>query len=67
MSIYVFSDDLEEANKIIDNTNAGGAAINCVAIQGALPSLGLVDQEIVEWEGIMALRDLENFPILEEW
>lgn len=40
LGLYVFADDVGEANKIIDNTNSGGAAINCAAMQGALPSLG---------------------------
>ncbi|KAF2667150.1 aldehyde dehydrogenase [Microthyrium microscopicum] len=40
LGLYVYSDDLDAANKIIDNTNSGGAAINCAAMQGALPSLG---------------------------
>jgi coniferyl-aldehyde dehydrogenase len=40
LALYVFSDDMAAANKIIDNTNSGGAAINCIAMQGALPSLG---------------------------
>ena len=40
LGLYVFSDDIAAANKIIDNTNSGGAAINCAAMQGALPSLG---------------------------
>jgi coniferyl-aldehyde dehydrogenase len=40
LGLYVYSDNLDEANNIIDNTNSGGAAINCAAMQGALPSLG---------------------------
>lgn len=40
LGLYVFSDDLAAADKIIDNTNSGGAAINCAALQGALPSMG---------------------------
>jgi coniferyl-aldehyde dehydrogenase len=40
LGLYVYSDNLDKANRIIDNTNSGGAAINCTAMQGALPSLG---------------------------
>jgi coniferyl-aldehyde dehydrogenase len=39
LGLYVFSPDVNAANTIINNTNSGGAAINCVALQGALPSL----------------------------
>ncbi|KAF2436268.1 aldehyde dehydrogenase [Tothia fuscella] len=40
LGLYVYSDDMVAADKIIDNTNSGGAAINCAAMQGALPSMG---------------------------
>lgn len=40
LGLYVFGDDIDAANKILENTNSGGAAINCIALQGALPSLG---------------------------
>lgn len=40
LGLYVYSDDPAAADAIIDNTNSGGAAINCAAMQGALPSLG---------------------------
>jgi coniferyl-aldehyde dehydrogenase len=40
LGLYVFGDDIDAANKILETTNSGGAAINCIALQGALPSLG---------------------------
>jgi coniferyl-aldehyde dehydrogenase len=40
LGLYVYSANLDEANKIIDHTNSGGAAVNCTAVQSALPSLG---------------------------
>jgi len=62
-ALYVFSDDLEEANKIIDNTNSGGAAINCVAMQGALPSLGFGgsgNSGMGRHHGIEGFREFSN-------
>ena len=40
LGLYVFTDDDEVAERIIQNTNSGGASINSCAMQGALPSLG---------------------------
>lgn len=40
LGLYVYSDDMDTANNIVNNTNSGGAAINCSALQAALPSLG---------------------------
>lgn len=67
LGLYVFSDDLEEANKII--TTRTRVVLPLIVSQCRVLRLlsDLVDQEIVEWEGIIALRDLGNFPILEEW
>ena len=39
LGLYVFGDDIDAANAIINQTNSGGAAINVGAMQGALPSL----------------------------
>ena len=40
LGLFMYSDNLDEVNKIIDKTNSGGAATNCTAMQGALPSPG---------------------------
>jgi coniferyl-aldehyde dehydrogenase len=63
LGLYVYSDDAEEANKIIDNTNSGGAAINCAAIQGALPSLGFGgsgNSGMGRHHGIEGFREFSN-------
>jgi len=63
LGLYVFSDDLEAANKIINNTNSGGAAINCAAMQGALPSLGFGgsgNSGMGRHHGIEGFREFSN-------
>jgi len=63
LGLYVFGDDVEAANKIIENTNSGGAAINCVAIQGALPSLGFGgsgNSGMGRHHGIEGFREFSN-------
>jgi coniferyl-aldehyde dehydrogenase len=63
LGLYVYSDDPEEANKIIDNTNSGGAAINCAAMQGALPSLGFGgsgNSGMGRHHGIEGFREFSN-------
>jgi coniferyl-aldehyde dehydrogenase len=63
LGLYVYSDDAEEANKIIDNTNSGGAAINCAAMQGALPSLGFGgsgNSGMGRHHGIEGFREFSN-------
>jgi coniferyl-aldehyde dehydrogenase len=37
LRLYVYSKSLEEVNKIINDTNSGGAAIDVAAMHGALP------------------------------
>jgi hypothetical protein len=37
LGLYVYSKSLEEVNKIINDTNSGGAAIDVAAMHGALP------------------------------
>jgi coniferyl-aldehyde dehydrogenase len=63
LGLYVFSSDLEAANKIIDNTNSGGAAINCAAMQGALPSMGFGgsgNSGMGRHHGIEGFREFSN-------
>jgi coniferyl-aldehyde dehydrogenase len=63
LALYVFSDDMAVANKIIDNTNSGGAAINCVAVQGALPSMGFGgsgNSGMGRHHGIEGFREFSN-------
>jgi coniferyl-aldehyde dehydrogenase len=63
LGLYVYSDDLDAANKIIDNTNSGGAAINCAAMQGALPSLGFGgsgNSGMGRHHGIEGFREFSN-------
>lgn len=63
LGLYVFSDDMDAANKIIDNTNSGGAAINCVAFQGALPSLpfgGSGNSGMGRHHGVEGFREFSN-------
>lgn len=63
LGLYVFSDNLEEADKIINNTNSGGAAVNCVAMQGALPALGFGgsgNSGMGRHHGIEGFREFSN-------
>lgn len=63
LGLYVYSDNLDEANNIIDNTNSGGAAINGAAMQGALPSLGFGgsgDSGMGRHHGIEGFREFSN-------
>jgi coniferyl-aldehyde dehydrogenase len=63
LGLYVFADDIKEANRIIDNTNSGGAAINCAAMQGALPSLGFGgsgNSGMGRHHGIEGFREFSN-------
>jgi len=63
LALYVFGDDLDAANKIIDETNSGGAAINCAALQGALPSLpfgGSGNSGMGRHHGVEGFREFSN-------
>jgi len=40
LGLYVFTDDEEAAQEVLDRTVSGGACVNACAMQGALPSLG---------------------------
>lgn len=63
LGLYVFSEDLAAADKIIDNTNSGGAAINCAAMQGALPSMGFGgsgNSGMGRHHGIEGFREFSN-------
>lgn len=63
LGLYVYSENVDEANKIIDNTNSGGAAINCAAMQGALPSLGFGgsgNSGMGRHHGIEGFREFSN-------
>jgi hypothetical protein len=50
-------------NKIIDNTNSGVLLLMLWQCRVLYLLSDLVDQETVEWEDNVALRDLENFAI----
>jgi coniferyl-aldehyde dehydrogenase len=39
LGLYVFSEDIAAADKIIDNTNSGGAAINCAAVRKTIANI----------------------------
>jgi coniferyl-aldehyde dehydrogenase len=63
LGLYVFSNDIVAANEIIDNTNSGGAAINCAAMQGALPSMGFGgsgNSGMGRHHGIEGFREFSN-------
>ena len=63
LGLYVFGDDLEAANKIINNTNSGGAAINVAALQGALPALpfgGSGNSGMGRHHGVEGFREFSN-------
>jgi coniferyl-aldehyde dehydrogenase len=63
LGLYVFGDDIDAANKIINNTNSGGAAINCAALQGALPSLpfgGSGNSGMGRHHGVEGFREFSN-------
>jgi len=40
LGVYVFGDDQEAVNAVLDRTTSGGVTVNACALQGALPSLG---------------------------
>lgn len=40
LGLYVFGDDAAVTGRVIERTVSGGAAINCCAMQGALPNMG---------------------------
>ena len=50
LGLYVFGDDLDAANKIIDQTNSGGAAINCARDTGCA-SFACVRRVRKQWDG----------------
>lgn len=63
LGLYVFGGDLDAANKLINNTNSGGAAINCAALQGALPSLpfgGSGNSGMGRHHGVEGFREFSN-------
>lgn len=63
LALYVYSDDIAAADDIIANTNSGGAAINCAALQGALPSLGFGgsgNSGMGRHHGIEGFREFSN-------
>ncbi|ORY81551.1 aldehyde dehydrogenase [Protomyces lactucae-debilis] len=40
LGLYIFTDDAEEAKRLVNETNSGGCSINSCAMQAALPSMG---------------------------
>lgn len=63
LGLYIYTDDMAAADKIIDNTNSGGAAINCAAMQGALPSLpfgGSGNSGMGRHHGVEGFREFSN-------
>jgi coniferyl-aldehyde dehydrogenase len=63
LGLYVFSHDLDAANKVVNNTNSGGAGINNIAMQGALPSLGFGgsgNSGMGRHHGIEGFREFSN-------
>jgi hypothetical protein len=63
LGLYVFGEDLDAVNKIINNTNSGSAAVNCAAMQGALPSLGFGgsgNSGMGRHHGIEGFREFSN-------
>lgn len=63
LGLYVFSDSPAVADRIIDGTNSGGAAINSCAMQGALPSLGFGgsgNSGMGRHHGIEGFREFSN-------
>jgi coniferyl-aldehyde dehydrogenase len=63
LGLYVFGDDQQLMESILDNTSSGGAAINACAIQGALPSLafgGVGMSGMGRHHGIEGFREFSN-------
>ncbi|KIV96109.1 hypothetical protein PV10_00013 [Exophiala mesophila] len=63
LGLYVYSDDLATANDVVNKTNSGGAAINCAAIQGALPALafgGSGNSGMGRHHGVEGFREFSN-------
>jgi coniferyl-aldehyde dehydrogenase len=40
LGLYVYSQDAQLADTVLEQTTSGGACVNVCAVQGALPSLG---------------------------
>jgi coniferyl-aldehyde dehydrogenase len=63
LGLYVFGEDRQLIEGILDDTTSGGAAINACAIQGALPSLafgGVGMSGMGRHHGIEGFREFSN-------
>jgi len=63
LGLYVFSDDATVAERILEATHSGGAAVNTCAVQAALPSLafgGVGTSGMGRHHGIEGFREFSN-------
>lgn len=63
LGLYIFTDSETEADRIINCTNSGGAAVNSCAMQGALPALGFGgsgNSGMGRHHGIEGFREFSN-------
>jgi coniferyl-aldehyde dehydrogenase len=63
LGLYLFGEDHELIESILDRTTSGGAAVNACAIQGALPSLpfgGVGMSGMGRHHGIEGFREFSN-------
>ncbi len=63
LGFYVFGDDKEGTDRILDQVVSGGAAVNTCALQGALPSLafgGVGMSGMGRHHGIEGFREFSN-------
>ena len=63
LGIYVFGEDRQQIDRVLDATSSGGAAVNTCAVQSALPSMGFGGSGmsgIGRHHGIEGFREFSN-------
>lgn len=63
LGVYVFSEDQALVDRVLAETNSGGAAVNTCAVQGALPSLafgGVGMSGMGRHHGVEGFREFSN-------
>ncbi|KQT35301.1 aldehyde dehydrogenase [Sphingomonas sp. Leaf412] len=63
LGLYVFGADEAMTARVVDRTSSGGAAINCCAMQGALPNMGfggIGNSGMGRHHGVEGFREFSN-------